>query len=120
MPEVLSMSHYGVPCAIPPAHVLDAKAPGSSEGFVSFWPKGARHESAPGERALRVATGAGPRWIRCAHARLVWISHLMIWRIPPLLQEVMSAHHVVGLTEIDGELSWLVDVQRFFPDLSDE
>jgi hypothetical protein len=39
----------------------------------------------------------------------------MIWRIPPLLRERTLAHHVVGLAEIEGELSWLVDVEKLSP-----
>ena len=120
MPEVLSMSHRGIRCAIPPSHVIGAVPPDASESFVDFWAATASQDSAHAERALRVVTANGPRWIRCTDAHLVWISELMIWRLPPLLRELTTASHVVGVAEIDGELSWLVDVKKFFPTSSDK
>ena len=115
MPEVLSMSHGGIRCAIPPSHVIGAESSGPSDGFVAFWPANAGQDSDRIERALRVATADGPRWIRCADAHLVWVSEVMIWRLPPLLRGLMTASHVVGIAEIDNELAWLVNVKRFFP-----
>ena len=89
-----------------------AGLPKSERNFVRFGFLALLYASC---RALRVATADGPRWIRCADAHLVWVSKLMMWRLPPLLQGLMTASHVVGVAEIDSELVWLVDVKRFFP-----
>jgi hypothetical protein len=62
-----------------------------------------------------VTTVDGPLWINGSNPTLHSVPAVDIWRLTPLLRELLPLPHVVGIAEIKGELVWLVDPTRFSP-----
>lgn len=113
MAEVLCLSHLGIRCAVPSRQILSAGSGSQDSDPVSFWKRSA--PAAAGERALRVTTASGPRWIRGSDVQLARLEAAQLRELSPLLRAMIPLSHIVGLAEVEGELIWLVDASRFDP-----
>jgi hypothetical protein len=60
-------------------------------------------------------TAVGPRWVVGFESTLAFIARESVLPLSPLLRDLLSLPHVVGLGEISRELVWLVDTLRFVP-----
>jgi hypothetical protein len=118
LPDLLCLSHQGVRCGIPLRRILAADRASASEDAVCLWRRTVALElDAPHteERAFQLTTGEGPRWIRGSSPTLHSVPSVDVWRLTPLLRELIPLPHVVGVAEIAGTLVWLVDPTRFSP-----
>ncbi len=118
MPDVLCMYHGGIQCGLPPASVIAVSPVEEHRGDAWLWmmrPGVTSAEEDAEVRALCILTARGPRTIVAFGLELLSITEVRIWRIPPLVRELLPDPHVVGLAEIDEGLIWLVDPERFHP-----
>jgi hypothetical protein len=114
MVEVLCFSHQGVRCAIPSRQVLGAKLSENDSATVELWARlGCAAPAA--SRALCLKTAAGPCWIRASDVVVAALPPARALALTPVLRLLTSLSHVVGLTELGTELTWLVDAERFEP-----
>jgi hypothetical protein len=122
MAEVLAMLHEGTRCAIPASQALSATNLEVGVALVRLW-----GEARPGKadahdprlsssRALSVHTALGPRWLGCSNVQILELPRTAVFRVPPLLGDVLGLPHVVALGELEGRLLWLVDLHKFHPD----
>jgi hypothetical protein len=114
MREVTFLSHLWLACAVPSHQVLSAAAGEISGGTqeARLWPP---HSERADHRLLEVQTQAGPRRLRCASVKLGSLVRDRVWPLPPLLRDILSLPHVVGIAELDDGPVWLVDLKRFCP-----
>ena len=113
MVEVLCMTHAGVRVGIPSKLVL-AVEPGSRDrATVSLWEGPA--DSARSSRIFVLRTASGPRPIRGSGAAVAQLEAGVVCPITPCLRRFMTLPYVVGLAELGGRLTWLVDPQRIVP-----
>jgi len=103
---------------MPPRRVLGAGKASAGEGTVCLWDRPGRHEPqspTEEERVFQVTTAVGPRWIWGSNAKLHSVPAANVWALSPLLRELVTLPHIVGVAEIAGDLVWLVDPTRFSP-----
>jgi hypothetical protein len=103
---------------MPPRRVLGADNFASREKAVWLWRNPSSIEPqfpSPRERVFQVTTAVGPRWILGSNAKLHSVSGDTIWALAPLLRELVPLLHIVGVAEIAGDLVWLIDPTRFYP-----
>ncbi len=83
--------------------------------LLELWdaPAAASARASTEERALRVLTSEGTRWISCEHVMLFAVPKKHIHPLPPVLRDFVQLPHLVGLAEVEGFLTWLVDTTRF-------
>lgn len=115
MAEIICITHRGIRCGIPSRQILGADPIVAAMALMELW-DGPRAASAPGsaeERALRVLTPEGPRWICGEHVVLSLVPRRHIHPLPPVLRDFVCLPHLVGLAEVEGSLTWLVDTTRF-------
>ncbi|MDF3065498.1 MAG: hypothetical protein K0R38_1099 [Polyangiaceae bacterium] len=113
MSKVLCLTHRGVRCCVPAERVLTAEQAQAYEDAVDFWegePPGAQ---VLGERSLRLETADGPRWLWGSRVQAVSITANQIQKVSPVLQDLLTLPHVVGLAALGEELVWLVEPLRF-------
>ena len=118
MPELLCLSHQGVRCGIPPRRVLGASNASDGDDVVCLWRRtGPGQSDSPRseQRVFQLSTLLGPRWIRGSNPTLHSVPAVEIRKLTPLLRELVSLPHVVGVAEVAGNLVWLVDPTRFSP-----
>jgi hypothetical protein len=97
---------------------MSANTVSASEAVVSLWrgPGSLEPQSAaPEERMFQLATAVGPRWIRGSNPTLHSVAAVHVWKLTPLLRELVALPHIVGVAEIAGDMVWLVDPARFSP-----
>jgi hypothetical protein len=112
MVEVVCMSHGGIRCGIPSTQIVAFHPVTSECEAVSLWPE---HDpkSTGLEHFFELTTPEGPRLVRGRGVRVIQLSPDAIHTITPFLRHFMTLPHVVGLSEVDGEVVWLVDAKRF-------
>ena len=118
MPELLCLSHQGVRCGIPPRRILAANKASECDDLVCLWRRtGPGQSDSPRseQRVFQLSTLLGPRWIRGSNPTLHSVPAVEIRKLTPLLRELVSLPHVVGVAEVAGNLVWLVDPTRFSP-----
>jgi len=115
MAEVVFISHLGVRCALPSRQVLGAEQQLSQNEPVSLWQGSPTARDAADDRLIEVSTASGARRVSCHRVRMGRLGSASVWHLPPVLKDVLSLPHVVGLAEVDQELVWLVDLNRFVP-----
>jgi hypothetical protein len=113
MSKVLCLTHRGVRCCVPAERVLTAEQAQAFEDAVDFWDGEAPTARALGERSLRLQTGDGPRWLWGSSVQAVSITATQIQRLTPVLRDLLTLPHVVGLAALGEELVWLVEPLRF-------
>ncbi|RYZ08397.1 MAG: hypothetical protein EOO73_08080 [Myxococcales bacterium] len=115
MSKVLCLTHRGVRCCVPAERVLTAEQARRYEEAVQLWEGDEPAASAPalGERSLRLETADGPRWLWGSSVRAVSITASQIQKLTPVLRELLTLPHVVGLAALGEELVWLVEPLRF-------
>jgi hypothetical protein len=112
MTKVITFEHRGVRAAIPAAQVRDVSARSqTSHGEETLWV--GRRET--GDRFLRVTAHDGDTWLRCVSVELVELSQQALLPLSAVLRDALKLPHVVGVAEISGESTWLVDMNRFKP-----
>lgn len=115
MPEVVFISHLGVRCALPSRQVVGAEQHQSQNEPVSLWQGLPAAPEAADDRLIEVSTGSGARCVSCHRVRMGRLASAAVWHLTPLLKDVLSLPHVVGIAEVERELVWLVDLSRFVP-----
>jgi len=112
MVEVVCMSHGGIRCGIPSTQIVALHAVTSETEVVALWPE---HDPASAglEHFFELTTPEGPRLVRGGGMRVIQLAPDAIRAISPFLRHFMTLPHVVGLSEVDGEVVWLVDAKRF-------
>lgn len=115
MSKVLCLTHRGVRCCVPAERVLTAEQAQAYEDAVDFW-EGEAPAPALGERSLRLETADGPRWLWGSGVQAVSITATQIQRLTPVLRDLLTLPHVVGLAALGEELVWLVEPLRFSAD----
>jgi len=109
------MTHAGLRIGLPSKLVLSVTSPAAELRPLAFWP-GAAESVGAGSRVFIVMTARGPRPIFGSAASVAWLSPESASPITPFLRRFMALPHVVGLAELGGALTWLVDPRRFVPD----
>ena len=115
MPDVVFISHFGVRCALPSRQVVGAEQLQSQNEPISLWQGSPTVADAADDRLIEVSTGAGTKCVSCHRVRMGRLASALVWHLPPLLKDVLSLPHVVGVAEVERELVWLVDLTRFAP-----
>jgi hypothetical protein len=112
MVEVVCISHGGIRCGIPSTQIAAFRPVSVECEAVSLWPE---HSSASTglEHFFELLTPEGPRLVRGRGVRVIQLQPDAIRAISPFLRHFMTLPHVVGLSEVDGEVVWLVDAKRF-------
>ena len=116
MPKVLCFTHRGVRCCVPAERVLNAEQGQPRAEAVTLWDGGDEPTRGLGERLLHVQTASGPRWLWGSAVRPVSVTAAQIQRLTPVLQELLTLPHVVGMAALGAELVWLVEPLRFSPE----
>lgn len=108
--KVARIRHGAIACLLPHDQVLEgARRP--DEPPITLWdPRPGTAET----RFVRVRVAQGTAWLACSEIEV--IDGPPPRPLPPALAAVMALPHVVGWTEIDGELVWLVDLRRYAAD----
>jgi hypothetical protein len=109
------MTHAGIRVGLPSKLVLSVASPGAELRPLTLW-RGAAKSLAPGTRVFTVLTAAGPRAILGSSAAVAWLDTEAASPITPFLRRFMTLPHIVGLAELGGALTWLVDPRRLVPD----
>ena len=115
---VVRFQHAGVFCAIPLEQVGAAdRTPPESQSVVRLWtPAPATDAAGAAEggfvRHLRITTPSGDRWIEGRRIAVASLRSSVTWPLPDLVRAALGLPHVVALTELDGDLVWLVDPGR--------
>ena len=106
------MSHGGIRCGIPSTQIVAFRPVSAECDVVSLWPE---HDPASAglEHFFELTTPEGPRLVRGRGVRVIQLVPDAIRTISPFLRHFMTLPHVVGLSEVDGEVVWLVDAKRF-------
>lgn len=113
MSKVLCLTHRGVRCCVPAERVLTAEQARAFDDAVTFWDGETPAPRALGERSLRLETADGPRWLWGSSVQAVSITAAQIQKLSPVLRELLTLPHVVGLAALGEELVWLVEPLRF-------
>jgi hypothetical protein len=116
MSKVLCLTHRGVRCCVPAERVLNAEQGQAREDAVTLWEGGEQPSQGPGERSLQLQTADGPRWLWGSKVRAVSVTRAQIQRLTPVLRDLLTLPHVVGLAALGDELVWLVEPLRFSPE----
>lgn len=116
MSKVLCLTHRGVRCCVPAERVLSAEQARVRTDAVTLWDGEAPVPQESGERSLQLETADGPRWLWGSSVRAVSITAEQVQRLTPVLRDLVTLPHVVGLAELDEELIWLVEPLRFSPE----
>lgn len=114
MVEVLCMTHAGVRIGIPSRLVLAVQPAAPDLPTVCLW-RGPTDSSASA-RIFMFRTAKGPRPVRGSAAVVARLEAAGVCAITPFLRRFMTLPYVVGLAELEGSLTWLVDPQRIVPD----
>lgn len=113
MSKVLCLTHRGVRCCVPAERVLTAEQAQTFADTVDFWEGEAPGTQHFGERSLRLETADGPRWLWGSQVQAVSITANQIQKVTPVLRDLLTLPHVVGLAALGDELVWLVEPLRF-------
>ncbi len=117
MTTVVQFEHRGIECAIPAAQAraVDVRPPDGA--LTDLWEgSGATHA-----RAMEVRVRDGGVWIGCGSPRLCDLPKTDAVGLSPLLRRILAAlPHVVGLADLGGKHTWLVDLDRFEPTRAQE
>jgi len=106
------MSHGGIRCGIPSTQIVASRPVTAESRGVALWPE--RDPVSAGlERLFELTTPEGPQLVRGGEVRVIQLLPDAIRAISPFLRHFMTLPHVVGLSEVDGEVVWLVDARRF-------
>jgi hypothetical protein len=114
MVEVLCMTHAGVRVGVPSKLVLAVQAATPDLSTVCLWP--GPKDSSASSRIFMFRTAKGPRPVRGSAAVVARLEAGAVCPITPFLRRFMTLPYVVGLAELGGSLTWLVDPQRIVPD----
>jgi hypothetical protein len=106
-----------VPCAVPAEQTSIVRDQIDDTRAIALWPAagGEEPDAAHAETVfLHVHTNGGRRRLACSRIRVRSVSRDQTVRLSPLLRRALSAFpHVVGLTYVEDELLWLVDLGGF-------
>jgi len=110
------LTHHGVRCCVPAERVLDARQGRPREDTVTLWGAGQEPAEGLGERSLQLQTADGPRWVWGSAVRPISVAAEQVQHLPPILGDLLTLPHVVGLAALGDELVWLVEPLRFSPE----
>ena len=115
MIEILCLSHRGVRCAMPSKQVLLVESIEHAAQVVHLWDAVGGLATPGQERWLRILTSCGPKWLCGTRPKLRQIAQSRVFGLPGVLRDFLPLSHVVGLADLEDELVWLVDTQRWAP-----
>ena len=112
--------HRGVPCLLPAAQVVSIDPTQELGREVRLWPGIEASKVAPRRatdeavmRIVAIRTPGGVARIEGTRLRLRAFHTDHAHPLPELLSDVLRLPHVVGLSDEDDQLRWLVDLDRF-------
>ena len=113
MSTVVLFSHGGVRCAVPARQVVSIVRRDAERVVVDLF--GRRHEGsgASGVRAVSFCTPEGPCHVPCDWSRFAALDQQRLHPLPQFLDREIDLPFVVGISEVDGELTWLIDMSLF-------
>jgi hypothetical protein len=109
------MTHAGVRVGFPSKLVLSVASASAGLCPLSLWP-GAIESVTAETRVFMVVTAVGPRPILGSAAAVLWLGAESASPITPFLRHFMTLPHIVGLAELGGVMTWLLDPSRLVPD----
>jgi len=106
--RALCVVHRGITCALPSHQVARASSiVDDAAPELLLWDG---DPSIPADRFLRVEVPPHSGWLRCSDVRIVDVEAPS--ELSPLVRALTDLPHVVGWTDLGGQLVWLVDLHR--------
>jgi hypothetical protein len=109
---VIAMLHAGVRCAVPAQQVILAEAVLTPDPDVGLWADSSPEGTTPASHRVRLSTRSGAQWLGCAYPRLVELDRERVWALSDFLVQILNMPCLIGITEIEGSLHWVIDAHR--------